>query len=86
MSAVASQIVPHDEGNLLFAPDDGTHYGLYASTRDGAPDLACREDHCVLREPATARLIGEVPGPARDPSSGICGLSSSATRTLPRRA
>src|SRR5712692_9406015 len=64
LSAVASRIVPHDEANLLLATDDGAQYRLYASTRDGAPELVCREDHCVLREPARARLISEVPGQA----------------------
>src|SRR5882762_3883651 len=72
LSAIASRIVPHDEANLLLATDDGAQYRLYASTRDGAPELVCREDHCVLREPATARLISEVPEPARDLRSGVC--------------
>ena len=72
LSEVASRIVPHDEANLLLATDDGTQYRLYASTGDGAPDLVCREDHCVLREPATAKLMNEIPGPARDLRSGVC--------------
>jgi hypothetical protein len=72
LSEVASRIVPHDEANLLLATDDGTQYRLYASTGDRAPDLVCREDHCVLREPATAKLMIEIPGPARDLRSGVC--------------
>jgi transcriptional regulator with PAS, ATPase and Fis domain len=72
LSEVASRIVPHDEANLLLATGDGAQYRLYASTRDGAPELVCREDHCVLREPPQARLISEIPGPARDLRSGVC--------------
>ena len=60
LSEVASRIVPHDEANLLLATDDGTQYRLYASTGDRAPDLVCREDHCVLREPATAVTVGDI--------------------------
>ena len=71
LSAVASRIVPHDEANLLLATDDRARYRLYASTREGAPELVCREDHCVLREPPEARLISEIPGPARDLRSGV---------------
>jgi transcriptional regulator with GAF, ATPase, and Fis domain len=72
LSEVASRIVPHDEANLLLATDDGAQYRLYASTGGGAPELVCREDHCVLCEPATARIIGEIPGPDRDLRSGVC--------------
>jgi two-component system NtrC family response regulator len=72
LSAVASRIVPHDEANLALATDDGTQYRLYASTREGAPELVCREDHGVLREPMTARLMDAVPGPERGLRSGVC--------------
>src|SRR3977135_3473297 len=72
LSAVASRIVPHDEANLALATDDGTQYRLYASTREGAPELVCREDHGVLREPMTARLLDAVPGPERGLRSGVC--------------
>ena len=72
LSAVASRIVPHDEANLALATDDGTQYRLYASTREGAPELVCREDHCVLREPIAARLMDAVPGPERGLRSGVC--------------
>src|SRR4030088_1582890 len=65
LSAVASRIVPHDEANLVLATDDGTQYRLYASTREGTPELVCREDHGVLREPIGARLMDPVPGPER---------------------
>ncbi len=72
LSAVASRIVPHDEANLVLATDDGTQYRLYASTREGAPELVCRDDHGVLREPVAARLIDAVPGPERGLRSGVC--------------
>ena len=72
LSAVASRIVPHDEANLALATDDGTQYRLYASTRQGAPELVCREGHSVLKEPITARLMDPVPGPDRGLQSGIC--------------
>ena len=72
LSAVASRIVPHDEANLMLASGDGTQYRLYASTREGAPELVCREDHGVLREPITARLMVAVPGPERGLRSGVC--------------
>ena len=72
LSAVASRIVPHDEANLALATDDGTQFRLYASTREGAPELVCREDHGVLREPIAARLIDAVPGPERGLRSGVC--------------
>ena len=71
LSAVASRIVPHDEANLALATDNGTQYRLYASTREGAPELVCREDHGVLREPMAARLIDVVPGPERGLRSGV---------------
>jgi transcriptional regulator with GAF, ATPase, and Fis domain len=72
LSAVASRIVPHDEANLALATDDGTQYRLYASTREGAPELVCREHQGVLREPIAATLMDAVPGPERGLRSGVC--------------
>jgi transcriptional regulator with GAF, ATPase, and Fis domain len=72
LSTVASRIVPHDEANLALATDDATQFRLYASTREGAPALVCRQDHGVLREPIAARLIDVVPGPERGLRSGVC--------------
>ena len=71
LSAAASRIVPHDEANLALATDDGTQYRLYASTREGAPELVCREDNTVLREPIAGRLFDAVPGPERGLRSGV---------------
>jgi GAF domain-containing protein len=72
LSAVASRIVPHDEANLVLATDDGTQRRLYASTCEGAPEIVCREDHGVLREPISARIMDAVPGPERGLRSGLC--------------
>jgi transcriptional regulator with PAS, ATPase and Fis domain len=72
LSAVASRIVPHDEANLVLATDDGTQYRLYASTREGAPELVCSDDHGVLQQPMTARIMDTVPGTERGLRSGVC--------------
>jgi transcriptional regulator with GAF, ATPase, and Fis domain len=72
LSAVASRIVPHDEANLVLATDDGAQYRLYASTREGAPELVCRDHHCVLGQPIAAKLMDAVPGPERGLRSGVC--------------
>src|SRR5712691_7675301 len=71
LSAVASRIVPHDEANLALATDDGSHYRLYASTVRGDPELLCRNDQCVLRDPIVPRLLDAIPGPERGLRSGV---------------
>jgi len=71
LSAVASRIVPHDEANLALATDDRTRFRLYASTREGAPDLVGREQTCILREPIAPRLMDTVPGLERGLRSGV---------------
>jgi Nif-specific regulatory protein len=72
LSVVASRIVPHDEANLALATDDGSQFRLYASTGDGDPELVCRENHSVLKEPLAPRLVDTVPGPERGLRSGVC--------------
>src|SRR5258707_4888024 len=72
LSAVASRIVPHDEANLAITTEDESQYRLYASTRQGAPELLCRADHDVLQDPMTPRLLDTVPGPERGLRSGVC--------------
>jgi Nif-specific regulatory protein len=72
LSAVASRIVPHDEANLALATEDGSQFRLYASTGDGDPELVCRENHSVLKEPLAPRLLDTVPGPERGLRSGVC--------------
>ena len=71
LSAVAAQIVPHDEANLALATGDGSHYRLYASTGLHDPELLCRNDHCVVQEPIVPRLLDVVPGPGRGLRSGV---------------
>jgi hypothetical protein len=66
------RILPHDEANLALATDDSTQLRLYASTREGAPDLVCREETCILREPLTPKLMDTVPGLERGLRSGVC--------------
>jgi two-component system NtrC family response regulator len=72
LSAVASRIVPHDEANLAITTEDESQYRLYASTRQGAPELLCRADHDVLQDPMMPRLLDTVPGPERGLRSGVC--------------
>jgi transcriptional regulator with GAF, ATPase, and Fis domain len=72
LSAVASRIVPHDEANLAITTEDESQYRLYASTRQGAPELLCRADHDVLQDPIAPRLLNTVPGPERGLRSGVC--------------
>src|ERR1700730_4398870 len=71
LSAVASRIVPHDEANLVLATDDGPQYRVYASTREGAPDLVCHDHHRVIQDPSEPRLLDAVPGPERGLRSGV---------------
>jgi transcriptional regulator with GAF, ATPase, and Fis domain len=71
LSAVASQIVPHDEANLALATDNQSQYRLYASTREGDPELVCPGDDCLIREPLEPRLLEAVPGPDRGLRSGV---------------
>ena len=71
LSAVAARIVPHDEANLALVTDDGSHYRLYASTMRGDPELLCRNDQCVLRDPIVPRLLDAIPGPERGLRSGV---------------
>src|SRR5437868_5992727 len=62
LSAVSSQIVPHDEASLALVTDDGSRYRLYATTGTGDPDLVCREDGCTIDDPIVPGLIDHVPG------------------------
>jgi transcriptional regulator with PAS, ATPase and Fis domain len=71
LSAAASRIVPHDEANLALLTEDGSQYRLYASTRDGAPELVCRGKLCPIGDADEPRLFDEVPGPERGLRSGL---------------
>jgi transcriptional regulator with GAF, ATPase, and Fis domain len=71
LSAVAARIVPHDEANLALLTEDGTHFRLFASTGDGAPELLCRDDRCILRDPSQPHVFGAVTGHPRGLRSGV---------------
>src|SRR2546422_1286499 len=72
LSDVASRIVPHDEANLALLTEDDSQFRLYASTRDGGPEVVCREKGCsALRNPATPHLFDNIPGDERGLRSGV---------------
>src|SRR5438034_2886582 len=71
LSAVASRIVPHDEANLALLTEDGSQFRLYASTRDGAPEVVCRGKGCPIGDADEPQLFDEVPGPERGLRSGL---------------
>jgi transcriptional regulator with GAF, ATPase, and Fis domain len=71
LSTVASRIVPHDEANLALLTEDGSQFRLYASTRDGAPEVVCRGKDCPIGEADEPQLFDAVPGPERGLRSGL---------------
>jgi transcriptional regulator with GAF, ATPase, and Fis domain len=71
LSTVASRIVPHDEANLALLTEDGSQFRLYASTRDGVPEVVCRGKDCPIGEADEPQLFDEVPGPERGLRSGL---------------
>jgi transcriptional regulator with PAS, ATPase and Fis domain len=70
-SRTAGRIVPHDEANLALLTDDGAQFRLYASTRDGAPELVCRGKDCPIGDADEPQLFDVVPGPERGLRSGL---------------
>jgi transcriptional regulator with GAF, ATPase, and Fis domain len=71
LSDVASRIIPHDEANLALLTEDGSQFRLYASTRDGAPEVVCRQNRCALHDPVAPRLFTNIPWDARGLRSGV---------------
>src|SRR5713226_8475531 len=71
LSTVASRIVPHDEANLALLTEDGSQFRLYASTRDGVPEVVCRGKDCPIGEADEPQLFDAVPGPERGLRSGL---------------
>jgi transcriptional regulator with PAS, ATPase and Fis domain len=71
LSAAASRIVPHDEANLALLTDDSSQFRLYASTRDGAPEMVCRGKACPIGDAEEPQLLDSVPGPERGLRSGL---------------
>ncbi len=57
LSAVAGRIIPHDEANLALLSENDTRFTLFASTRDGEPELVCPEDRPSLRDPSVPRVF-----------------------------
>ena len=70
-SKTAGRIVPHDEANLALLTPDGTQFRIYASTRDGAPELVCRGRGCPIGDAEEPQLFETVPGPERGLRSGL---------------
>src|SRR5262249_48339427 len=64
-SKTAGRIVPHDEANLALLTPDRTQFRLYASTRDGAPEMVCRGKDCPIGDAEEPQLFENVPGPER---------------------
>src|SRR5260221_14180145 len=62
LSAVAARVLPHNEANLALLTEDGARYRLYASTRDGEPELVCPGEHPALDDPSVPRLFGPAVG------------------------
>ena len=71
LSAVASRVVPHDEANLALVTEDPSQFRLYASTRDGAPELICRGKGCPIGDADEPQVFDVVPGPERGLRSGL---------------
>ncbi len=71
LSTVASRIVPHDEANLALITDDESQFRLYASTREGAPEMVCRGQDCPIGDAMEPQVFDAVPGPERGLRSGL---------------
>jgi len=71
LSTVAARIVPHDEANLAVLTEGGSRFRLFASTGDDAPELLCRDDRCILRDPSQPHVFEAVTGYSRGLRSGI---------------
>jgi transcriptional regulator with GAF, ATPase, and Fis domain len=71
LSVAASRIVAHDEANLALLTDDGSQFRLYASTRDGVPQVVCRGKTCPIGDADEPQLFDVVPGPERGLRSGL---------------
>ena len=70
LSEVAARIITHDEANLALLTEDGTRFRLYASTKEGDPELLCPGQHWALDEAA------DVPRVFNDGRGGRCAFKS----------
>ncbi len=71
LSGVAARIIPHDEANLALLNADETRFRLFASTRDGEPEMVCPEERPTLRDPSVARVFHSGCESARGFHSGL---------------
>ena len=71
LSAVAARIIPHDEANLALLSEGDSRFRLFASTRDGEPEMVCPEDHPSLLDPSVARVFHTGCDNARGFHSGL---------------
>jgi len=71
LSAAAARVVPHDEANLALVTEDGARFRLYASTRQGGPEVICRGTGCPIGDAEEPQLFDAVPGPERGLRSGL---------------
>ncbi len=71
LSRVAGRIIPHDEANLALLSDNDTRFRLFASTRDGEPEMVCPEDRPSLRDPFVPRVFHTGCESARGFHSGL---------------
>jgi transcriptional regulator with GAF, ATPase, and Fis domain len=71
LSAVAARVIPHDEADLALLTDDGARFRLYASTRDGEPELVCAGGHCALHDPSVPRVFADGLGSDRGFQCGL---------------
>ncbi|MGE5358330.1 MAG: sigma 54-interacting transcriptional regulator [Bacteroidales bacterium] len=70
-SAVAARIIPHDEANLALLCENDTRFRLFASTRDGEPELVCPEDRPSLTDISVPRVFRTGCESARGFHSGL---------------
>jgi transcriptional regulator with GAF, ATPase, and Fis domain len=69
LSEVVARIISHDEANLALLTEDGSRFRLYASTKQGDPELLCPGQHWALDD-------ADVPRFFNDGFGGKCGFKS----------
>src|SRR5205814_6401131 len=57
LSEVVARIISHDEANLALLTEDGSRFRLYASTKQGDPELLCPGQHWALDGPDVAKVF-----------------------------
>jgi len=59
LSEVIARIISHDEANLALLTEDGSRFRLYASTKQGDPELLCPGQHWALHDPDVPRVFDQ---------------------------